>query len=137
MIRGGGDLLTLKRDTKKEVAVYLVSGKRTKSQVLFVQLSVQNWARHCSSPRIVSVEDQWSLSTRCSLEPLRVVNLGGTFFFFVYYMKISCQHGHRNNTGHNALPRESESKFESPYKVLLLANSQKLLSTLLSSIVQC
>lgn len=31
MIRGGGDLLTLKRDTKKEVAVYLVSGKRTKS----------------------------------------------------------------------------------------------------------
>lgn len=39
MIRGDVGLLTLKRDTKKEVAVYLVSGKITKSWVLFVQLN--------------------------------------------------------------------------------------------------
>lgn len=39
MIRRDVDLLSLKRDTKKEVAVYLVSGKITKSWVLFVQLS--------------------------------------------------------------------------------------------------
>lgn len=35
---------TLKRDTKKEVAVYLGSGKITKSQLLFVQL---NESRAC------------------------------------------------------------------------------------------
>lgn len=39
MIRRDVDLLSLKRDTKKEVAVYLVSGKITKSWVLFVQLN--------------------------------------------------------------------------------------------------
>lgn len=38
IVRDAG-LLTFKRDTKKEVTVYLVSGKITKSWVLFVQLN--------------------------------------------------------------------------------------------------
>lgn len=45
MIRRDVDLLTLKRDTKREVAVYLVSGKITKSWVLFVQLN--DWSGVC------------------------------------------------------------------------------------------
>lgn len=39
MIRRDVDPLTLKRGTKKEVSVYLGSGKITKSWVLFVQLN--------------------------------------------------------------------------------------------------
>lgn len=41
-------LLTLKGDTKKEVAVYLLSGKITKSWVLFVQLNDQSGACYCN-----------------------------------------------------------------------------------------
>jgi hypothetical protein len=39
---------TLKRDTKKEVAVYLGSGKITKSQLLFVQLNDESRACYCN-----------------------------------------------------------------------------------------
>lgn len=47
IVRDAG-LLTFKRDTKKEVTVYLVSGKITKSWVLFVQLNDQRGACYCN-----------------------------------------------------------------------------------------
>lgn len=53
MISRDISLLTLKRDTKKEVDVYLLSGKITKSRVLFVQLNdssgtcYYNWTKDC------------------------------------------------------------------------------------------
>lgn len=48
MIRRDVGACTLKRDTKKEVAVYIGSGKITKSQLLFVQLNDERRACYCN-----------------------------------------------------------------------------------------
>lgn len=77
MIRRDVDLLSLKRDTKKEVAVYLVSGKITKSWVLFVQLSDQSRACYCHWTGIVFFVHQQSLHSRCCLELLRNFTVEG------------------------------------------------------------